>query len=159
VRIDDFISQLIAPVPATPPRRQGGVAGVDGGSLGSGSRRRASTPAVGVRSPQPLGNLSGSFRPRATDSADLSTLPASRAGAARGDLTPFAQPASADDPAADPSSQGFSVVESFIRKRAVMSYRLPQAGPNGAQADFTIELEVAYRVIDVIPGGLLDTQA
>ncbi len=99
-------------------------------------------------------------RARQSDRADLSSLRASRAGASTGELPSSGQPA-ATTPATTTreTPEGASIVESFIRQRAVLAYRFPQQSPGGPQIDFTLEVEVAYRVIDIIPGGLVDEEA
>jgi len=53
-----------------------------------------------------------------------------------------------------------ALVESFIRKRAILAYRSPQKAGQG-NFDFTLDVEVAYRVLQFVPaqGGTVDVKA
>ena len=51
-----------------------------------------------------------------------------------------------------------ALVESFVRQRAIFTYRSPQR-PNQGSFDFTLDVEVAYRVVQFVPAGTnLDVQ-
>ncbi|MGD9690665.1 MAG: hypothetical protein AB7K52_13355 [Phycisphaerales bacterium] len=149
MRIDDLISIFIPPVPlggAQGSRRQA-VLGIDTGGGEFSSGRRGSLAA------QPVALASGSATSAPNintpdgDRADLISLLASRRG-----LGAAPEPLPADQPA-DPFANGASVVDAFIRKRAILAYRFPQQNPYGPQIDLTFDVEVAYRVIDILPAG------
>jgi hypothetical protein len=137
VRIGDLINLLIPP--SSPGSGDGGFS--------SRGRLAAATPlATSIAPPNQPSQADG-------DSLDLTSLLASRSGAAA--------PAFGDDQsqAADPSAGGGRILDAFIRKRAILAYHLPQQTPNGPSIDLTFDVEVAYRVIDVLPAGQgLDTQ-
>lgn len=64
----------------------------------------------------------------------------------------------------DPASQnaGGALLDQYIRKRAVVSFSIPQLGAKlgGGAAQFTFEIETAYRLISPVePGYLTDESA
>ncbi len=57
---------------------------------------------------------------------------------------------------------GGALLDQYIRKRAVVSFSVPQLGSRlgGGAANFTFEIETAYRLISPVePGYLTDESA
>lgn len=141
-------------------RQRRGVDQIDTGGAGYGSGRR------GFGGPSRVQGLSSTVpnapetEPAGGDRADLISLLASRAGV-RGSQYDAPEYIEELQPAADPFADGASIVDSYIRKRATVAYRFPQQNPYGPQIDLTFDVEVAYRVIDIVPNGgqVLDLEA
>lgn len=165
MRIDDIVNQLLAPI--QPLQAQGGrkpILGLDSqnqDSSGFSGRGRLSVPQTErTFSSTPSATVN---RPAATDQADLSSLARSRSrlAAAGGRTTaPTAQdPQALGDPAAG-NPDGVSIIDSYIRQRAIIAYRFPARDAYSPSVDFTLDVEVAYRRIDIVPTSqLVDTEA
>lgn len=164
MRIDQLVSQLLAPIPSAPLRRQGGVGAIGGFGTGLGSNRQGyglNRPAA-IPTGASSSGVSGTQNNADGDRADLLTLLASRLGASKGSTDPLAGSGSASGAGASaPQSQdaGGSILESFYRRKATIAYHFPQQNAFGPSIDYTFEVEVAYRQIDFIPAGsTVDTQ-
>jgi hypothetical protein len=147
VRIGDIINLIIPPAQSSFGGSRG-VQSLDGGGGNLPGRSNFSGATALAPSTPPPNQITSEDG----DYADLSSLFASRSGAAD---PAFEQVA----PTADPFANGATILDSFVRKRAILSYRFPQLNPNGPQIDLTFDIEIAYRRIDILPAGQnLDTQ-
>lgn len=156
MRIDSIVAQLLAPIaplPATDRRVQsGGGAGQDPGSFNGRSRLGVpqversftSTPQLTLNPPEALGG----------DRAEFSPIARNRLARQAPAESPAEQPAKAD-----PFADGVSIVDNFVRQRAVIAYRFPARNAFSPSIDFTLDVEVAYRRIDIVPTNSLDVQA
>ncbi len=83
---------------------------------------------------------------RSSVATDESALPpaADSSGLSDGELAPFAR-----------------LTDQFVRQRSIVSYSLPGKGPFGANIDVVLEVESAYRQIDLLApvGKALDINA
>ncbi len=162
MRIDDIVNQLLAPL-----QRQGGrksVLGLDSqnqDSSGFAGRGRLTVPQTErTFSSTPRTTVN---RPAATDQAELSPQARSRASLAasnRRSSAPVAQDPQALQEAWAGNPDGVSIIDSFIRQRAIIAYRFPARDAFSPSVDFTLDIEVAYRRIDIVPTSqLIDTEA
>ncbi len=157
MRINDLVAMSLGTTPnATRKPREAGASRQAGDEQGGG-RSRLATPRINFKAGPGRAQAAESAPTPKQDTVELSTLSPSR-GASRGSRVAKADGA-ADAPASSAPIAG--VTDEFIRQRAVYTYTMPIAGPNGMGSfSMTYEVESSYRVIRFIePGQLIDAEA
>lgn len=145
MRIDALVSQVLAqlsPLTAQQPRRSALQMLLGGGGDNSQTSARSSLPVA---------SRTGSPSAAGTDSASFST------GAQLGSDAV----SEADDGSGGLMESVATMTDQFVRQRAIVSYSLPGKGPFGANIDVVLDVETAYRRVDLLApvGKTLDTQA
>jgi hypothetical protein len=123
---------------------------------GNAERRRAAVAGLGPTVKAPASRESEPRPIRTIDLAELSRGALAVGGVLAAEAANTTLGRAGEEGEAQGQAGG-ALVESFIRQRAIFAYRSPQTSQG--QFDFTLDVEVAYRVIQYVPGGTLDTQA
>ncbi len=135
MRINDIVNLLLPPQPLSRVRSAGASTGDTAGSLA-----RALLALTELAAP---GEGTSATRSRA-DTAAFSPAALTRSRAASAELTPEVAQDTQVEVSGDTSGPDLGgIVETYVRRRAILTYTLPSVGPSGASISLTFDVEGA----------------